>query len=91
MADRWQIRAVLHVNPGGYGFARPLSEAEQRSVFIPPGYLRGALDGDEIDVVYWESEKGLEGRIEEIVARKRTRVVGILTRAGHGGWVLEVA
>lgn len=90
MADRWQIRAVLHVNPGGYGFARPLSEAEQRSIFIPPGYLRGALDGDELDVVYWESEKGLEGRIEDIVARKRTRVVGILTRAGSGGWVLEV-
>ncbi|MFO7564995.1 MAG: VacB/RNase II family 3'-5' exoribonuclease [Enhygromyxa sp.] len=99
MANRWQIRAVLHVNPGGYGFARPLIEAdqpsrraaaEQRSIFIPPGYLRGALDGDEIEVVYWESEKGLEGRIEEIVARKRTRVVGLLTRAGAGGWVLEV-
>lgn len=90
MADRWQIRAVLHVNPGGYGFARPLSEAEQRSIFIPPGHLRGALDGDEIDVVYWESDKGLEGRIEEIAARKRTRMVGILTRAGYGGWILEV-
>jgi ribonuclease R len=100
MSERWQIRAVLHVNPGGYGFARPLSDteqlssrrsaAEQRSIFIPPGYLRGALDGDELEVVYWESEKGLEGRIEEIVARKRTRVVGILTQAGDGKWVLEV-
>lgn len=90
MSDRWQIRAVLHVNPGGYGFARPLTDAEQRSIFIPPGYLRGALDGDELEVVYWESEKGLEGRIEEIVARKRTRVVGILTKAGNGSWVLEV-
>ena len=90
MAQRWQIRAVLHVNPGGYGFARPLSEEEQRSIFIPPGYLRGALDGDELEVVYWESEKGLEGRIEDIVARKRTRVVGILTAAGNRRWVLEV-
>jgi ribonuclease R len=90
MSERWQIRAVLHVNPGGYGFARPLSDAEQRSIFIPPGYLRGALDGDELEVVYWESEKGLEGRIEEIVARKRTRVVGVLTQSGNGNWVLEV-
>jgi ribonuclease R len=90
MSDRWQIRAVLHVNPGGYGFARPLTDEEDRSIFIPPGYLRGALDGDELEVVYWESEKGLEGRIEEIVARKRTRVVGILTRNGADQWVLEV-
>jgi ribonuclease R len=90
MSDRWQIRAVLHVNPGGYGFARPLSDEEDRSIFIPPGYLRGALDGDELEVVYWESEKGLEGRIEDIVKRKRTRVVGILTRAGAHRWVLEV-
>jgi ribonuclease R len=89
MSNRWQIRAALHVNPGGYGFAKPLSPDEQRSVFIPPGYLRGALDGDEIEVVYWESEKGLEGRIESIVARKRTRVVGVLTQAGNGVWVLE--
>ncbi|HLT35279.1 MAG TPA: RNB domain-containing ribonuclease, partial [Enhygromyxa sp.] len=81
---------MLHVNPGGYGFARPLSDAEERSIFIPPGHLRGALDGDELEVVYWESEKGLEGRIEDIVARKRTRVVGILTRGGGGGWMLEV-
>ena len=104
MSDRWQTRAVLSVNPGGYGFARPLSAedkdkdkdksarrpTEQRSVFIPPGYLRGALDGDEIEVVYWLSDKGLEGRIEDIVKRKRTRVVGILTKAGNRNWVLEV-
>ena len=90
MTRRWQIRAVLHVNPSGYGFAKPLTDAEDRNVFIPPRQLRGALDGDEIDVVYWESERGLEGRIEEIVARKRSRVVGVLTRAGDQTWVLEV-
>jgi ribonuclease R len=90
MSERSQTRAVLHVNPGGYGFARPLSSEETRNVFIPPGYLRGALDGDELEVVYWESEKGLEGRIEEIVKRKRTRVVGVLAKAGGGQWVLEV-
>jgi ribonuclease R len=90
MSERSQTRAVLHVNPGGYGFARPLSSEETRNVFIPPGYLRGALDGDELEVVYWESEKGLEGRIEEIVKRKRTRVVGVLAKSGGGTWVLEV-
>lgn len=90
MAQRSQTRAVLHVNPGGYGFAQPLSADETRGVFIPPGYLRGALDGDELEVVYWESEKGLEGRIEEIIKRKRKRVVGVLARAGNRSWVLEV-
>ncbi len=83
MANRSQTRALLQVNPGGYGFARPLSSEEERSVFIPPGQLRGALDGDELEVVYWESDKGLEGRIETIVSRKRTRVVGLLAPAGR--------
>lgn len=81
MQNRLQTRALLQVNPGGYGFARPIGSEEARSVFIPPGQLRGALDGDELEVVYWESEKGLEGRIESIVARKRTRVVGVLAGA----------
>lgn len=90
MSQRLQTRAILHVNPGGYGFARPFESEETRNVFIPPGYLRGALDGDELEVVYWESEKGLEGRIEVIVARKRTRVVGVLTQSGSGAWLLEV-
>ena len=89
MSKRSQTNAILHVNPGGYGFAQPLSEDEKRGVFIPPGYLRGALDGDELEVVYWESEKGLEGRIEAVIKRKRTRVVGILTQAGNRKWVLE--
>jgi len=86
---RWRTTAALHVNPGAYGFAQPLSGDESRSIFIPPGYLRGALDGDELEVVYWESEKGLEGRVEAIVRRKRTRAVGVLTRAGNRKWVLE--
>lgn len=89
MSENQSIHAVLHVNPGGYGFAQPLSGDEKRSVFIPPGYLRGALDGDEIEVVAWESDKGLEGRIEAIVTRKRTRIVGVLVEFG-GGWILEV-
>ncbi|MFV8755058.1 ribonuclease R family protein [Nannocystaceae bacterium ST9] len=89
MTNRSQTRALLQVNPGGYGFARPLSSDEERSVFIPPGQLRGALDGDELEVVYWESEKGLEGRIETIVARKRTRVVGLLASAGRRNFILE--
>lgn len=90
MPERSPTRAVLHVNPGGYGFARLLAGEETRNVFIPPGHLRGALDGDEIEVVYWEREKGLEGRIEAIVQRKRSRVVGVLTRSGSGAWMLEV-
>ncbi len=90
MPKNSQLRAALHVNPGGYGFAQSLDGEQERGIFIPPGHLRGALDGDEIEVVYWESEKGLEGRIEEILVRKRTRVVGLLTRAGQRRWVLEV-
>ncbi|NVB40155.1 VacB/RNase II family 3'-5' exoribonuclease [Pseudenhygromyxa sp. WMMC2535] len=90
MDRAWKVRAKLHVTPAGYGFAHPLEGEEERNVFIPPGHLRGALDGDELLVAYWESEKGLEGRVDEIVKRGRTRIVGVLTRAGRAGWLLEV-
>lgn len=90
-SESWQLNARLHVNPSGYGFAQPIGDEEDRSIFIPPGRLRGALDGDEVEVAYWESEKGLEGRIETIVYRRRKRVVGTLTPVGgRDQWGLEV-
>lgn len=72
-------RALLTVNPGGYGFARRLEG--EGSVFIPPGAFMGAIDGDEVEITAWPSEKGEEGRIESVLKRGRTRLVGVLNKA----------
>nr|WP_263430325.1 VacB/RNase II family 3'-5' exoribonuclease [Nannocystis pusilla] len=73
--------ARLVVNPGGFGFAERLDG--EGTVFIPRGRLAGALDGDEIEVLSWPSEKGFEGEIVRILQRGRTRLTGQVRRIGR--------
>lgn len=73
--------ARLVVNPGGFGFAERLDGGG--TVFIPRGRLGAALDGDEVEVHSWPSEKGFEGEIVRIVRRGRTRLTGQVRRIGR--------
>jgi ribonuclease R len=81
-------RALLTVNPGGYAFARRLEG--EGSVFIPPGAFSGCLDGDEVEIRAWPSEKGEEGRVENVVKRGRERLVGILHKHTNTKYYLEM-
>ncbi len=78
--------AKLLVNPAGFAFAEPLDGSE--SVYIPRGRLGVALDGDEVTVRSWPSDKGFEGEIVELVRRGRTRLTGVPRLYGRT-WVLE--
>nr|WP_276600721.1 MULTISPECIES: VacB/RNase II family 3'-5' exoribonuclease [unclassified Nannocystis] len=73
--------AKLVVNPGGFGFAERLDG--EGTVFIPRVRMGGALDGDEVEVHSWPSEKGFEGEIVRIVRRGRTRLTGQVRRIGR--------
>jgi ribonuclease R len=86
-ADESVAAAVLIVNPGGFAFARRLDG--EGTVFIPPGRMGDALDGDEVDVRHRPGDKGPEGTVLRVRQRRRTRVVGILAKAGNRRWVLE--
>ena len=74
------------VNPAGFGFAEPLDGGD--SVYIPRGRLGVALDGDEVTIRFWASDKGYEGEIVELVRRGRTRLTGVPRLYGRT-WVLE--
>ncbi len=78
--------AKLMVNPAGFGFAEPLNGGD--SVYIPRGRLGVALDGDEVTIRFWASDKGYEGEIVELVKRGRTRLTGVPRLYGRT-WVLE--
>ncbi|QER42010.1 ribonuclease R [Thermodesulfobacterium sp. TA1] len=71
------VKGRLKVHPDGYGFV----ETEKGWVFIPPRFIGKALDGDivlvRIDRVI---SKGPEGRILEVVERKRKNLVGYLVK-----------
>jgi len=81
------VTAKLMVNPAGFAFAEPL-EGGGDSVYIPRGRLGVALDGDEVSIRSWPSDKGFEGEIVEIVRRGRTRLTGVPKLMGRT-WVLE--
>ena len=71
----------LTVHPAGYGFVAVDSGGED--VFIPAKYRGSTLDGDRVVVKTWEGHKGTEGRVEEVVARGRAKLTGIVRSAGR--------
>src|SRR5690606_32076289 len=76
---------VLSVNPRGFGF---VTAAGQDDVYVAPDGIGGALHGDRVRVsVISRTSRGVEGRIEEIVTRRSTRVAGVLRRSGKSCWL----
>lgn len=74
------------MNPRGFGFVA--GGAGQDDVYVPPDAIGGAVHGDRVRVtVVAQSDRGLEGRIEQIVVRRSARVAGVLRRRGKSAWL----
>lgn len=78
------VKGSLRVHPEGYGFV----ETEKGTVFVPPRFMGQALDGDIVLVrIDRVTSKGPEGRILEVVERKRKHIVGYLIKRGKSFFV----
>ncbi len=76
---------VLAVNPRGFGFVTAVGHED---VYVPPDAMAGALHGDKVRIsVVNRSSRGVEGRIEDVVARRSPRVAGVLRRRGKSAWL----
>jgi len=85
-----QLRATLDLTSKGFGFA--ILEGERakggKDVFIAPHNLGGASQGDSILVEVSGSARGRkEGRVTQVLSRAVTRLCGIYTESGAGGYV----
>jgi ribonuclease R len=74
------------MNPRGFGFVA--GGVGRDDVYVPPDAIGGALHGDRVLVaVVAQSDRGLEGRIEQVVKRRSPRVAGVLRRRGKSCWL----
>ncbi len=84
-----RLRAVIDITSKGFGFAMIEGEAKGgKDVFIPPQHLGGASHGDTVLVVVTGASRGRrEGRVVQVVQRGVTRLCGLFTASGSGGYV----
>ena len=74
------------MNPRGFGFVA--GGVGNDDVYVPPDAIGGALHGDRVLVsVVAQSDRGLEGRIDQVVKRRNPRVAGVLRRRGKSCWL----
>jgi ribonuclease R len=81
--ESWE--GFLSLNPRGFGF---VTAAGQEDLYIAPDAIGGAMHGDRVvATVINRTARGAEGRIDKIVARRNSRVAGVLRRRGRSTWL----
>lgn len=88
-----KIKGILSKHRKGFGFVIPEDKEETGGfdVFIPPDEIRSAMDKDQVSVTIMSSEKDgkrLEGRIDNILTRSATEVVGTFSAMRGVGYVV---
>ncbi len=86
--DENKVVGVLSVNPQGFGFVEV--EDREEDVFVRSDNMKTALDGDLVLVRMGKPPRGdrrREGRVLEVVERRRVQTVGTLKVLGHFGFV----
>ncbi len=81
------VTGRLTVHRDGYGFVET-GEKGQPDVFIPPGKLKGAVDGDRVVVRIEKSGRRPEGSIIRILERGRRKIIGYFHRGRHVSTVI---
>ena len=70
----------ITVHPAGYGF---VALGDGADVFVPAKYRGASLDGDRVRLSTWVGVKGTEGRVDEVLARGRARLTGLVRRVNR--------
>src|SRR5438132_2484000 len=86
-----EVTGVIHLKTEGYGFVSPLlgNGGRDNDLFIPPQYVRGALDGDVVRAKAIRGRDGrLAGEVLEVVERRRQLALGIYQAKGKAQWVI---
>jgi len=86
-----EVTGVIHVKAEGYGFVSPLlgDGGREDDLFVPPQFIKGALDGDVVRARAIRGRDGrLAGEVLEVVERRRQLALGIYQAKGKAQWVI---
>jgi len=84
------IEGIFEANERGFGFVRPLDENE-KDVFIPPLDIKGAWDGDKVEVrivSIGDEKRGPEGIITRIIERSHKKIIGKFEKSKNFAFVV---
>ncbi len=71
-----KVEGIISVHPRGFGF---VSTDQEKDVFIPPPHVNTALSADRVQVrIESEDERGPVGKVEKIIERGHTEIIGVL-------------
>jgi len=82
---RGTLEGVLSMNARGFGFV--VTPGDAPDVFIPPGFMSGAMHGDRVRVRARPSPKGLDGRVAEVLERSMQYVGGQLHLSAEEAYI----
>lgn len=78
--DKLQV-GKIKVHPDGFGFMAPEDGSEE--IFVGSRLRSNAMDGDQVEVSWWVGPRGLEGQVQKILTRGRTKLTGTLVQKGR--------
>ncbi|HML36954.1 MAG TPA: ribonuclease R [Bacillota bacterium] len=85
------ITGTLSKHKKGFGFVIPEKEDGDGDVFIAPGNINGAMNGDTVAVRVLpagETARSREGVIHQVLKRAAVEIVGTFEKSKHFGFVV---
>ena len=84
-----EVEGTLQQYRGGFAFLIP-KDKSQDDVFIPPGAMSGAMDGDRVlvRVVRSEGQRKAEGQVVKVLERRTKNLVGVFRMEASRGRVI---
>ena len=70
-----QLEGTVRRNPRGFGWFIA-DDPEVEDAFIPPPAMSGLFDGDRISAVVYQSPKGWDTQVHQVLERGRKRITG---------------
>lgn len=90
LAARKRFEGILSRHRDGFGFLQT-DKPEDPKIFLPPRELREAMEGDRLAVIAWRDSRGrYEGRVERILCRARSELVGVFQRGRRENLVVPL-